>query len=105
MTRLSLLLGALIVGAPLIAQDDAVARSQAARTALRRAAQSERAGLADSAYADVRRAQAAWPEQPAYSETLARWAARRDDTASLGHALDVLTAQGSGGAAARDTAV
>jgi hypothetical protein len=96
---------ALVAGAPLLAQDDAVTRSEAARTALRRAAQSERAGLADSAYADVRRAQAAWPEQPAYSETLARWAARRGDTASLDRALVALAAQGAGGAAARDTAV
>jgi DNA-binding beta-propeller fold protein YncE len=105
MTRPLILLGALLVGASLPAQDDAVARSQAARTALRRAAQSERAGQLDSAYADVRRAQAAWPEQPAYSETLARWAARRGDTASLGRALDALTAQGTGGATARDTTV
>ena len=117
MIRLRILLGALVasmplssplsppLSAPLLAQDDAVGRSQAARTALRRAAQSERAGYADSAYADVRRAQAAWPEQPAYSETLARWAARRGDTASLGRALDALTAQGSGAAALRDTAV
>jgi sugar lactone lactonase YvrE len=102
---IALAVGTPAVGTPLVAQDDAVARSQVARTALRRAAQSERAGQADSAYADVRRAQAAWPEQPAYSETLARWAARRGDTASLGRALDALTAQGSGGAAARDTAV
>jgi sugar lactone lactonase YvrE len=87
------------------AQDDPATRSAAARVALRRAAASEREGALDSAYADVRRAQASWPEQPAYTETLARWAARRGDGRALVEALALLTRQRVGAGALRDSAV
>ena len=76
-----------------------------ARDAWRRAAASERAGLADSVWADVKRAQAAWPAQPAYSQALARLAARRGDDSVLHRALGTLAAQEAGGGAARDSAV
>jgi sugar lactone lactonase YvrE len=98
------LLTAAVVG-PAGAQDDAAARSQAAREAYRRAAAAERAGQADSAYAEVSRAQRSWPEQPAYTEQLARMAARRGDIANLDRALAQLARQGTGGAAALDSAV
>jgi hypothetical protein len=108
MTRsrlLTALLAAAIFSTAASCQGDPVARSEQARSALRRAAQSDRAGLADSAWADIVRAQAAWPDQPAYTETLARWAARRGDIATLDRALTLLARQGTGAATLRDTTV
>ena len=80
-------------------------RANVARDAWRRAAAAERAGLADSVWADVKRAQAAWPAQPAYTEALARLAARRSDDSVLHRALRTLAAQEAGGVVARDSAV
>lgn len=104
-TGTALLLLASIVALRLPAQGDAVARSQQARASFRRAAAAERAGALDSAWADLQRAQAAWPEQPAYSEALARWAARRGELGQLDRALALLAAQGTGEATARDSNV
>jgi len=84
---------------------DAPSQATIARDAWRRAAASQRAGAADSSYADVRRAHEAWPEQTAYTEALARLAARRSDEAQVVRALNALAAQEAGAAAALDTAV
>jgi hypothetical protein len=80
-------------------------RAAVARDAWRRAAASDRAGLADSVWADLLRAHAAWPMQPAYTEAVARYAARRGDTVVLERVLRLLAAQGVGGAAAIDSAI
>lgn len=102
---LSAALPALALVGTLRAQDDPATRSLAARDAYRRAALAQRNGLADSAYADVVRAQAAWPEQPAYAEQLARMAARRGDADRVALALDRLIGQGTGAGVPRDTAL
>ncbi len=99
------LAAAVTAASTLGAQDDPATRSQVARTALRRAAAADRVGLADSAWADLKRAHAAWPEQPAYTETFARWAARRGDLDALERALTLLAAQGTGAATLRDSTV
>jgi len=84
---------------------DPVTRSEVARAAFRRAGASNRAGLPDSAYADVRRAHEAWPTQPAYAEGLARLAARRGDAETVVRVLARLTAQEIGAGAAIYTSI
>jgi DNA-binding beta-propeller fold protein YncE len=84
---------------------DPVSRADAARSAWRRASASGRAGLEDSAYADVRRAHEAWPMQPAYAEALARLAARRGDALTVIRVLTRLAAQEVGEGAATDTSI
>lgn len=80
-------------------------RATVARDAWRRAAASQRAELPDSMWADMNRAHATWPAQVAYSEALARQAARRGDDAALERVLRRLAAQGIGRAASLDTTV
>ncbi len=80
-------------------------RATRARDAWRSAAASQAAGLPDSVWRDVLRAQASWPAQPAYSEALARLAARRGDDAVLERVLRTLAAQEAGGGVVRDSAV
>lgn len=90
---------------PALAAQTPSERASIARDAWRRAAASQRAELPDSMWADMNRAHTAWPAQVAYSEAVARQAARRGDDAALERVLRHLAAQGIGRAAALDTTV
>ncbi|MBK7906357.1 MAG: hypothetical protein IPJ78_07320 [Gemmatimonadetes bacterium] len=89
--------------APIAAAQDPAAAAAVARAAFRRAAASTRAAAHDSAYADVRRAHAAWPMQPAYGEALAVLAAQRHDDTTLTRVLATLAAEEAGAAVLEDS--
>lgn len=78
-------------------------QARAAREAWARASAASRAGEADSAWSEVRRAHDAYPAQPVYTQALARMAARRGEAEHFEATLRLLTAQGVGTAVAEDS--
>ncbi len=94
-----------MIAPALAAQLPTVDGAAQARAAWRRAAQSQRAGLPDSAWRDVQRAADAFAVQPAYEEGRARYAALRGDTVTLVRSLNRLARLEAGEAITRDTGV
>jgi hypothetical protein len=101
------ILWALFSSAPALAFTGyaAVDSAEVARSAWREAVRAFSAGDMTTVRAHVERAASAWPEQPAYAQSLARIEAAAGDTLALARSLERLAKLGSGVAVLADSAV